>query len=171
MTKTPEQMAEEYTKDWHQDCDYPEEILRHTKKATETVFLAGYKTNKNWFLGFDANFMFGNQVRVTGLFDDLVDSYGNITDINGDIAKVLVYARGFNANFAVGKVFPILSPNKNSGIFVHAGMGYLLHRIRIETQDQVVPQIELDYKKGYDRLTIGPNVHEVVGYSFMSNGG
>ena len=134
-------------------------------------FLAGYKTNKNWFLGFDANFMFGNQVRVTGLFDDLVDSYGNITDINGDIAKVLVYARGFNANFAVGKVFPILSPNKNSGIFVHAGMGYLLHRIRIETQDQVVPQIELDYKKGYDRLTIGPNIHEFVGYSFMSNGG
>ena len=134
-------------------------------------FLAGYKTNKNWFLGFDANFMFGNQVRITGLFDGLVDSFGNITDINGDIAKVLVYARGFNANFAIGKVFPILSPNKNSGIFVHAGMGYLLHHIRIETQDQVVPQIELDYKKGYDRLTIGPNIHEFVGYSFMSNGG
>lgn len=134
-------------------------------------FLAGYKTNKNWFWGVDANFMFGNQVRVTGLFDGLVDSYGNITDVNGDIAKVLVYARGFNANLAIGKVFPILSPNKNSGIFVHAGMGYLLHHIRIETQDQVVPQIELTYKKGYDRLTIGPNFHEFVGYSFMSNGG
>ena len=41
--KTPEQMAEEYADDWHKDCDYPAEILRHTKKATETVFLAGYK--------------------------------------------------------------------------------------------------------------------------------
>lgn len=44
MTKTPEQMAEEFAKDWHKDCDYPEAILKHTKKATETVFLAGYKT-------------------------------------------------------------------------------------------------------------------------------
>ena len=43
MTKTPEQMAEDYADDWHKDCDYPAEILRHTKKATETVFLAGYK--------------------------------------------------------------------------------------------------------------------------------
>ena len=42
--KTPEQMAEEYAEDWHKDCDYSEAILKHTKKATETVFLAGYKT-------------------------------------------------------------------------------------------------------------------------------
>ena len=44
--KTPEQMAEEYAEDWHKDCDYPEEILRHTKKATATVFLAGYKAGQ-----------------------------------------------------------------------------------------------------------------------------
>lgn len=48
MTKTPEQMAEEYANDWHKDCDYPAEILRHTKKATETVFLAGYKAAQQW---------------------------------------------------------------------------------------------------------------------------
>lgn len=41
--KTPEEMAEEYAKDWHKDCDYPEEILKHTIKATKTTFLAGYK--------------------------------------------------------------------------------------------------------------------------------
>lgn len=46
MTKTPEQMAEDYANDWHKDCDYPAEILRHTKKATETVFLAGYKAGQ-----------------------------------------------------------------------------------------------------------------------------
>ena len=43
MTKTPEQMAEEFADDWHKDCDYPEAILKHTKRATATVFLAGYK--------------------------------------------------------------------------------------------------------------------------------
>lgn len=134
--------------------------------------IAGYKTKKNWFYGMDANFMFGNKVLfVDSMFQGLTDSHGNITDVNGDIAKVLVYCRGINVNFAIGKVFPVLSPNKNSGIFVHAGVGYLLHRTRIETQDQVVPSIELDYKKGYDRLTIGPNFHEFIGYSYMANGG
>jgi len=134
--------------------------------------MAGYKTSNNWYWGFDGNFIFGNQIRNQDhMFDHLTDSYGNITDINGDIAKVLVYSRGFNTNVVVGKIFPVLSPNENSGIMVHAGFGYLAHRMRIETQDQVIPQLELDYKKGYDRLTIGPNVHQFIGYSFLSNSG
>lgn len=133
--------------------------------------LAGYKTKQNWFWGMDANFMFGNQIKVTGLFDNLVDSYGNITDINGDIAKVMVYARGFHVNAALGKIIPVFSPNKNSGIFIHGGIGYMLHHLRIETQDQVIPLLELEYKKGYDRLALGVNLHQFVGYSFMSNGG
>jgi hypothetical protein len=43
MSKTPEEMAEEFADDWHKDCDYPHEILRHTKRATANVFLVGYK--------------------------------------------------------------------------------------------------------------------------------
>ena len=134
--------------------------------------IAGYKTNKNWFWGFDGNFMFGRDIRNSdSLFSALTDSYGNITDVNGDIAIVYVFARGFNANVAFGKIIPVLSPNKNSGIMLHAGIGYLLHRRRIETQDQVIPSLELDYKKGYDQLTTGINFHQFIGYSFLSNGG
>ena len=133
--------------------------------------IAGYKTNKNWFWGVEGNFIFGNKVNIPNLFDALKDSKGNITDMNGDIARVLLYARGFNANVSVGKIIPVLSPNKNSGIFVYAGVGYLLHKMRIETNDQVVPSIELSYKKGYDRLTIGPNTNQFVGYAFMANRG
>jgi hypothetical protein len=77
---------------------------------------AGYKFISNWYLGIDANFMFSNQTRMTGIFDHLTDDKGNITDINGDIAKVLVYPRGMNVNATVGRLIPVLSPNKNSGI-------------------------------------------------------
>lgn len=133
--------------------------------------LAGYKTNKNWFYGFDGNFIFGNHVHLNGMFDQLIDSKGNITDINGDIAKVVVSAKGFNSNITIGKVFPLLSPNMNSGIFVHGGIGFLAHKFRIDTQDHVVPQIELNYRKGYDQLTMGPNFHQFAGYSFMANQG
>lgn len=133
--------------------------------------MAGYKTKKNWFLGFDGNFMFTDQVKVSGLFLGLIDEFGTITDANGDIAKVLVLGRGFNANVSVGKVFPILSPNENSGIFIQGGGGYLLNKLRIETRDQVVPLIETDYRKGYDRLAVGFNLHQFVGYAFMASKG
>jgi hypothetical protein len=133
--------------------------------------MTGFKTSKNWFFGLQSSFIFGNNVRMTGLFDHLIDSNGNITDVNGNIAAVVVYPRGFSTNACIGKIFPVFSSNKNSGIFVHAGVGYLLHRMKIETNEQVIPQIELDYKKGYDRLTTGINVHQFIGYNFMSNSG
>lgn len=134
-------------------------------------FLAGYKTNKNWIYAVDGNFMFGDQIRLTGLFDHLADSKGIINDINGDIATIRVASRGFNVNLSVGKIFPVLSPNNNSGIYVYAGAGYLAYKLRIETQDHVVPQIELEYKKGYDRLTSGINTEQFVGYAYMANQG
>ncbi|MES2798860.1 MAG: hypothetical protein V4638_02485 [Bacteroidota bacterium] len=134
-------------------------------------FMAGYKTDKNWYFGMESQFMFGNKIRLTGLFDHLIDAQNTITDINGDQGKVFVLARGMNVNLTVGKLFPVLAPNKNSGILVQAGAGFLMHHLRIETQDQVIPQIELDYKKGYDRLAMGPNLHQFLGYAFMSNAG
>ena len=57
--------------------------------------MAGYKTKRNWVYGLDGNFMFGNQIKMEGLFDGLTDSYGNITDVNGDIANILLFSRGF----------------------------------------------------------------------------
>lgn len=132
-------------------------------------FFAGYKTKKNWVFGGESHYMFGNDIRLTGLFDHLVDSYGNITDENGDIAKVLVFSRGVHANGIIGKVLPIFSPNKNSGIYINLGVGYLLHKLRIETNDQVIPELELDYRRGYDRLTTGLNTSQFLGYAFMAN--
>jgi hypothetical protein len=133
--------------------------------------LAGYKTAHNWFYGLEANFIYGNTVHLNGMFNHLLDSKGTITDVNGDIAKIVVSSRGLNTNLVVGKVFPVLSPNKNSGIFVNLGIGVLSHRYRIDTQDQVIPGLELNYRKGYDRYSLGPNLSQFIGYTFMSNFG
>jgi hypothetical protein len=100
----------------------------------------------------------------------LTDEYGNITDINGDIAALVVFPRGFSSNLTIGKILPFLNVNKNSGVFIHGGVGFLLHKMKIETNEQVVPQLELDYKKGYDRLTTGINFHYFIGYNFMATG-
>ena len=90
--------------------------------------MTGVKTKGNLFFGLNSTFLFGNTVRLTEVFDHLTDSYGNITDINGDIAAVVVFPRGFSSNLTFGKVFSVLSPNPNSGVFIHGGVGYLLHK-------------------------------------------
>lgn len=147
------------------------DLAKQTGFLNHIGFLGGYKTNKNYFWGIEGNYIFGRDVRVSGLFDDIVDSYGNITDMNGDIAIVGVYSRGFNANLTFGKVIPIFNSNTNSGLMLNFGAGILAHKLRIESQDQVIPSIELDYKKGYDRLAMGPNFNQFIGYSFMANRG
>jgi hypothetical protein len=115
--------------------------------------------------------MFGSDIKVPNLLAGITDSNGIINDINGGVGKVFLYSRGFNVNVGFGKLFPVLSPNKNSGILVQAGAGFLYHKIRIETNEQVIPQIENEYTYGYDRLTTGLNFHQFIGYSFMSNAG
>ncbi len=128
---------------------------------------AGYKWKNNMFAIVEGSFIFGSEVKIPGLLSGLTDSYGNITDINGDPAAVSVLARGVVANVEIGKIIPLNRRNQNSGIMVHAGAGYMNHRIKIETQTQVVPMIELDYKKGYDRLTTGFCSMQFLGYSYM----
>lgn len=132
---------------------------------------AGYKTKRNWILGLDGNYIFGNDIRIDGLLENLRDESGNITNTSGGPAIVLLFNRGFHINGSIGKVFPILSPNPNSGIMVQLSAGYLWHKLRIETQEDDVPQLQGDYLKGYDRLTIGVNTAQFIGYSFMANQG
>lgn len=152
-------------------CGTEGDLAERHGAFNQVGFFAGYKTKRNWIYGLDASYLFGGDVRATGLFDHLVDSKGNITDQNGDIAIVLVYSRGLSVDANVGKIIPVLSPNKNSGLYFNFGAGYLAHKIRVETQDQVVPVLELDYRKGYDRLTSGLNTQQLIGYAFMANQG
>jgi len=128
---------------------------------------AGYKFKSNWSAGLESDFWFSDNVRLTGLFDHLVDAAGNITNDLGMPASVLVYPRGVHVNAYVGKLFPLNDNNRNSGILVQLSGGYMLHRLRIETNDNVVPQLELDYKKGYDRLSSGltPNNSLAIPFS------
>ncbi|NBN98745.1 MAG: efflux RND transporter permease subunit, partial [Flavobacteriia bacterium] len=100
-------------------------------------FSAGYKLKNNWFFQTDASFLFGSQIKIPGLLNGITDSYGNITDVNGDPAAVNIVCRGVTANVVAGKIIPLSKFHRNSGIMVHAGAGYLNHRIKIETQTQV----------------------------------
>ena len=128
------------------------------------------KTKKNFIFSLDYNFIFGNDVKNVSSVLSMVETHdGFIIDGNGTYALYAVYERGHNMNFSFGKILPVLQVNPNSGLMIYGGVGYLLHRLKIDNQHRTAPQISDDYALGYDRLTGGVALNQFVGYFYMGN--
>lgn len=130
-----------------------------------------YKSNKNWLFSVEGNSIFGKKVKEYDLFKNLLTNNDFIIDAEGIQADIAVFQRGFTSHLKFGKLFPVLSPNPNSGFFFTTGIGFLQHKIRIEHHQSEVPALSDDYKKGYDRLTNGFSTTQFLGYMYVSNNG
>ncbi len=132
-----------------------------------------YKTKDNVLLGVSWDYKFGNILmpEATGILDSLRTESGEIINKSGEYANIFLSERGFYADLKLGKVFSssLISKNKSSGIMVLLGAGMLQHRIRIDNENNNIPGIINDYKKGYDRLTNGLAISEFVGYMYLSD--
>lgn len=133
-------------------------------------FSFAIKTKKNWLWGSDFNYMFGDNVKNTDqIITELRNSVGNITGINGEPVNFLLLQRGYTGGLYVGKIFPIIGPNPNSGLVVKLGVDYFEHRTWIETRQDEFPPLEGEYRKGYDRKRAGFALYEFVGYQHFSD--
>lgn len=130
---------------------------------------AFYKNKRNYFLGVEGSFLFGDQVEEPGLLRNVINSAGQIVDKDGVMADVLIYERGWTAMAVAGKIIPVAGPNPNCGMLLKLGVGYMRHKIRIQTQNNDVPQLENDYLEGYDRLSGGPMLSLLIGYQHFGN--
>ena len=75
-----------------------------------------YKTRSNWIFSIGGYYMFGNNVvGKDSLLANLLNSNNIIIGVNGEQAFVDISQQGYMLNFQVGKIFPWLSPNPNSG--------------------------------------------------------
>ncbi|MDX9750227.1 MAG: hypothetical protein RBT71_04015 [Flavobacteriales bacterium] len=138
--------------------------------ANSHIGLSAYrKFRSNYFIGAEGGFLFGNKVHEPGLLRHVVNSMGQIVDKDGVMADVQVLQRGYAIMGIAGKIMPVAGPNPNSGIMLKLGAGYLRHKIRIQTQENVVPNLEGDYLEGYDRLCAGPVGLFFVGYQHFGN--
>ena len=128
------------------------------------------KTSKNWILGADFNFIFGNDVK---LYDQIVKSVappdGYVIAKDGTITDVKMFERGFSTMLKLGKIIPVFKSNPNSGLLVMVSGGYLQHNIRIEVDNNNTPQLMGDYARGYDRLSRGFAISEFLGYIYLSD--
>jgi hypothetical protein len=128
-----------------------------------------FKLKSNLIFGIDGCFMFGSTFKDSSIFDNVINSYGTITPQSGASSSDIVFflMRGMNVNANIGYVFNKLGHNPNSGLWVNFGAGFMAHKIRIESLfDDVVP-LEGDYRKGYDKLSMGITTKQFVGYLFQ----
>ncbi len=117
------------------------------------------------------NYLFGEDVKEDGILDSIATVDGYIIDLEGKLADIRIFERGFTLHAQYGHLFPIkeISPNRNCGILVTFGVGMLQHKIRILDNGGRSPQLSGDYLKGYDRMTSGLSFSQFVGYWYMSN--
>lgn len=126
-----------------------------------------YKTANNWYFGLKGNFIWGNQVKEDSILDAIKTVEGNVIDKDGRLTTIYLEERGFSGFLVGGRVFNQLGVNKNSGLLVYGGVGFLQHKIRIAYKDEIT-NLDKEYKKGYDRLSNGVAVNGFVGYIFLS---
>ena len=128
------------------------------------------KLKSNWLFGITGSFLFGEKVKNQDvILKNISTSTGFVIDGNGAYAEIYMYERGYFLSATVGKIFSIKKINPNSGIVLMGGAGFMEHHIRIENPSKVAPQVNGDYKKGYDKLRNGFAMSEYIGYWNMSN--
>lgn len=127
-----------------------------------------FKTKKNWVVSGEINYIFSKNVKEYDLFNDMITSGGYLGTTGGSPGNYLVNLRGISGFVRAGRLFGLNKRNMNSGILIKGGIGYIQHHLNIFTHDGNIPQIDLDYVKGYDRYTSGFAINEFIGYSYQS---
>lgn len=132
-------------------------------------FSASVKFKNNFSLGLEGGYLFGNKVNERNVLREMTTTNGVVVNQDGDPANILFFERGYTVMAFAGKVIPIAGPNPNSGILLKLGGGYLAHKLLIQHQNDVLPALEGDYLKGYDRLSAGPVGMFFAGYQHLGN--
>lgn len=129
------------------------------------------KLKNNFEIGAGGAYIFGDDVREKNLLHEMKTSEGEILDDNIRLSEVFYYQRGWKTGITFSKIFSVLSPNPNSGIKFGLGVGYSQHWIRIEHQENTIPQLSDEYKPYYDRKSGGLYLEQFLGYVLFSNKG
>lgn len=129
----------------------------------------GLKFKSNWSLDASFSYYFSGKVKGTDtLFRFITNQSGNIMDGDGAPADIDVDQRAWGLRLNVGKIFPV-SPNyRNAGIQIKLGANVLQRYVFIKNPDNRVAALTDEYKKGYDRLTLGFGAYQFIGYLHMS---
>lgn len=126
------------------------------------------KSKNNWVISAEGNYLFAGDIKNLSIFDQLSNEAGYIPNNTGTPANYSVGLRGMSFFLKAGRVFALNKFKKNNGILYQTGIGYLQHKINIQTYQNEVPPLNENYVVGYDRLTDGMALNQFLGYQFYS---
>ena len=124
-----------------------------------------FETTKNYLFGIEGSYMFGNKIKDESIFDGISSSDGGVIGGNGQYANINLMEIGFNTYLLAGFCFHNSEKNL-SGVYLSQGIGYLQHKIFIDTKNQNIPQLNENMKKGYDRFSNGISTKFSIDYKF-----
>ncbi|MFN8288556.1 MAG: hypothetical protein U0V74_17505 [Chitinophagales bacterium] len=127
-----------------------------------------YKMKKNWLVGIEGGFMFGDQLRENYIIDKITTSTGHLIGTNNDLIRVRPQMQGFTIKAEFGKIIPFSPQYPDAGLLFITGFGMLQHKIWLNVRETSVPQLSKIYRKGYDRMCNGPVISQFVGGTFMA---
>lgn len=131
------------------------------------------KTKSNWLIGFTFNYQFEGKVQpevTNAAFKELVpEGAGYFIANNGTATNdISVDYRGLQFTLMAGKVFCFTPKYRNSGMVLKAGIGVLQHYMHINNPNNAVLSLNEEYRKGYDRLTLGFSLYQFIGYQHLT---
>lgn len=118
---------------------------------------------RNWLLLAEGQFLFGNNVIEPNLLSNLKSENGEVLDEDALPAQILYFTRGYSLSLGLGKRIYLEEDEKGFGLSFALNAGFLQHKIRIEHQNNRIPQLEGEYEKGYDRLCNGLMLTQKIG--------
>lgn len=128
-----------------------------------------FKTSSNWLLGADFTFIFGNKFKEDSILDGIRDESGYLITNYGEQMFPTITERGFYTGLRVGKIFPVIGPNPNSGLVISASAGLLQYKTFFRLEENTVPIILDDYVKLYDYLSNGFALNQFIGYLHLDS--
>jgi hypothetical protein len=129
---------------------------------------ASYRWEQRIIAGFEFSPLWGGNVLENSGLDSITGPSGGLIDNNGNIGIVRLYMFGYHGNAYLGYLFNTHSKNPNTGILVRSGVGYLQHKIRHQHSINIMPQLEGEMIKGYDKLTSGIMYSQFIGFQYSS---
>jgi len=134
-----------------------------------------FKTKSNWTIDLVFDYMFGSKLRGSPenfLGDMLFYPYsdtlpGAVYNGAGNNDVTLTYeGRYWYFGASVGKIIP-LDRWKNSGLWFKMGAGYFGHKIHFTDPNSWFPQIDQEYRYGYDQRASAIALNQFIGYLFL----
>ena len=131
----------------------------------------GVKLKNNWSIDFGFKYLFGGDIRqnvIDSAFQYLVCD-GHFIASNGVASsEIELEFRGVSFHLQGGKIIPMSKRYRNSGIWIKAGIGVTQHFMNIKNPEEKIKSLTSEYKKGYDRLTLGLSLYQFVGYAHIT---